>query len=233
MFNYLIFKISDALGFIQVPPVKWMTCYQGFLEIKAIKRFRNIGYDEFKDQMKKDAAHIKSLLESNIPVSPELTIPADLKSSVIIFPTGTSRQFVPLKWAVDNMPEAYYSFFHKDESLIEFKNAGLKIVPFYKEPGDIITLSKNAGWTITTDSFPSHLLQSFTNRCAVTITEVLKSRIISPGFEGIVIDAVAPCHPCLHLDRKTHKLCSAGFEECINWQSLIYTQAIKESVNLK
>jgi hypothetical protein len=227
--NKLIFKCADFLGLIQVPPLKYMTLYQGFLEVIALKKFRSTSYDLFKQQMNKDADGIKLKLNNHLPISAELMIPDDLKANIIIFPTGTSRQFVPLTWAKENMPNAYYSFFHKDESLKDFEVAGLKTIPFYKEPGDIIELSKNAAWTITTDSFPSHLLQSFTNNCAVTITEVLKSRIISPVFTGVVIQATAPCHPCLHLDRKTHRLCSAGYSECINWQHIDYTNAVINS----
>lgn len=231
--NKWVFKCSDFLGLIQVPPLKSMTLYQGFLEVIAIKKFRNTSYELFKQQMHKDANELKIRLRNHVPTSTELNIPEDLKTNVIVFPTGTSRQFVPLTWAILNMPDAYYSFFHKDESLVAFKAAGLKTIPFFKEPGDIIELSKNAAWTITTDSFPSHLLQSFTNNCAITITEVLQSRIISPVFTGVVIQATATCHPCLHLDRKTHKLCSAGFEECINWQSADYTHAIIASISHK
>jgi hypothetical protein len=230
--NKWIFKCADLFNLIQVPPLKFITYYQGFLEVIALKLFRNTSYEAFKQQMNKDADDIKLRLNYKLPISEELLIPTDLKSNVIVFPNGTGRQFVPLTWALTNLPDAYYSFFHKDESLIIFKNAGLKTILFFK-PADIIELSKNAAWTITTDSFPSHLLQSYTNDCAVAITGTLQSRIVSPVFAGVVIQATAPCHPCLHLDRNTHKLCSAGFTDCINWQHADYTSAILKSVRKK
>ncbi len=228
VFNILIYQITDLFGWVQVPAAKWIPYYQGFLEVIAIKQLRWLNYEQFAHQLEKDAPLIYSKLNADIPLSPELSFPEDLKDNVVIFPTGTSRQFIPLEWAKENLPNAYYAFFHKDPSLVEFKSKGLKTVAFYKEAGDIIALSKKAGWTLSTDSFPSHLLQYATDKCAITITEVLRSRIISPVFKGKVIDSVVACHPCLHLNRTVP--CAAGYMECLNWKNKVYTQNIVNSL---
>ena len=104
------------------------------------------------------------------------------------------------------------------------------VVLYYEEPGDIICLSKISKWTISTDSFSSHLLQYSTKNCSITITEVLKSRIVSPVFQGKIIDSLASCHPCLHLDRKNHPKCSSGYTECINWKDKRYTSNLLQSI---
>lgn len=225
--NSALFTIADTLGLIQVPAWKWIDLYQGYLDIIGIRRLKEIGYDKYTEQLKADYNIIYDRLSQDLPTSSELIIPQDLNKNILIYPTGTSRQFVPVWWAKKNMPDAYYAFFHKDESALEFVNAGLKVVYFFREPGDIIKLSAEASWSISTDSFPSHLLQYTSTRCTITITEVLRSRIISPVFRGKVVDAVAPCHPCLHLDRSNHPTCSAGFRECINWKDDIYTSNVK------
>ena len=173
-------------------------------------------------------------MQHNIPVSDELKIPADLENNILFFPNGTGRQFVPVWWAKKNMPDGDFAFFFKDVYATTFMKEGLKVLYFYGEAGDIIELAKHAAWTISTDSFPSHLLQSAISNSTILITELLKSRVISPVYKGKVTDAVVECHPCLHLDRYNHPLCAAGYTECINWKSKEYTNNVKKDIeNLK
>jgi hypothetical protein len=229
--NILLFNLAKHIGLVQIPDWKWINSYQGYLDIIGLNILKQIEYSDFVEQQQLDHNIIYHKLQQNLPVSPELTIPGDLKHNLLVFPTGTSRQFIPVSWARKYLPDAYYAFFFQDIEASEFEKAGLKTVMFYREPSDIIILSRNAKWTISTDSFPSHLLQSGSKRCTITITEVLKSRIISPAFEGKVINAEVPCHPCLHLDRKNHPTCMAGYTECLNWKNEVYTQNILDSVS--
>lgn len=228
--NNGLFDIANTLGLIQVPPARYIAGYQGFLDIIGIKKLAAVQYHQYVQQLIADHTAVSRRLQATLPTSPQLVLPADLSTSVVVFPTGTSRQFVPVWWAAQHLPNAYYAFFYKDADALPFEDHGLKTIKFYHEPGDIIHLSHQANYTITTDSFPSHLLQYATSRCTVTITEVLKSRIISPAFKGTVVNATAPCHPCLHLDRKNHPLCAAGHAECINWKNSQYTQQILASI---
>ena len=230
--NKLLYAITDITGFIQVPADEWINCYQGYLDIIGIKKFRKISYASFITQFKNDYAAIFERLSNNIPTSAELVIPDDLSNSIVIYPSGTSRQFIPVWWAKENMADAYYAFFFKDKDALAFLEAGLKVIYFYNEPGDIIVLAKHAYWVISTDSFPSHLLQSSVSNSTITITELLKSRVISPAYEGKVTDAVAECHPCLHLDRSDHPVCEAGYKECINWKSTVYTNRVKNNTDI-
>lgn len=230
--NIFMFNIASALNVVQLPGWEWIEKYQGYLDIIGIKKIRSVGYQEYVKQLGADSDIIYQRLNNpEMPTSPELEFPEDLGQKVVVFPTGTSRQFVPVWWAKQNMPDAYYAFFVKDKDANAFLEAGLKVVFFYKEPGDIIALSHKAAWTVTTDSFPSHLLQFATTNTTVTITEVRKSRIIAPVFRGKVIDAVAPCHPCLHLERNHFPTCMAGHKECINWKSSVYTQGVLSSIS--
>lgn len=228
--NILLFNFAKSLELVHIPDWKWINSYQGYLDIIGISKLKQVSYDEFVQQLRHDSSLIVSKLNKNIPCSAELNIPADLNQKILVFPTGTSRQFIPVWWAKRYLPAAYFAFFYKDKDAAAFERSGLKTVKFYHEPGDIIALAHHAQWTISTDSFPSHLLQSSVKNCTITITEVLRSRIISPAFEGKIADAVAECHPCLHLDRKNHPLCAAGHSECINWKSKSYTEGILNSI---
>jgi hypothetical protein len=230
--NILVFNLADWLGLVQVPKWKWIETYQGYLDVIGLKKIRNISYEEFQDQLHTDYPKISAKLKTNIPISVELSIPDDLKENLLVYPTGTSHQFIPVWWAKKYLPDAYFAFFIYDGDAEKFRECGLKTIYFYKEPGDIIALSHSAKWTISTDSFPSHLLQFATNRCAITITEVLKSRVISPVFEGKIVDSQVNCHPCLHLERKGHPVCAVGYKECLNWKNQTYTENIINSSNI-
>ena len=225
-----MFKIVGTFGFVLVPDKKWIPYYQGYLDIVSIKAIEGIEYTNFEKQLKLDFVQLLERLNSKIPISPELHAPSDLCDSVLVFPTGTSRQFIPLWWASNNLKNAYFAFYFKDDEAKEFLKTGLKVIYFYKEPGDIIFLSQKAKWTVSTDSFPSHLLQYSNPRTTIVLTEVLKTRIISPVFSGVVVDSVAPCHPCLHKAKKIHPLCDAGLKECLNWKSKVYTENILKSI---
>jgi hypothetical protein len=229
--NNRLFDFANWVGVVSVPAPEWIESYQGFLEIIGIKEIKSINYEAFAGQMKVDFNNISPKLQSGFPVSPNLKLPKDISQNVVIFPTGTSRQFIPVWWAKLNIPDAYYAFFFKDPEAELFKNAGLKTIFFYEEPGDIIKLAHTAKWAISTDSFPAHLLQCSSNKCTILITEVLSSRIISPAFNGKVVEAEVACHPCLHMNRKTHPLCAEGYAECLNWKNERYTKNILDSVN--
>jgi hypothetical protein len=227
--NIPLFIIADFLGVVQVPAWKWLTSYQGYLDIIGIKKLRKVGYEQFIAQLQADYESIYAKLNGQIPVSSELQLPSDLKENIIVFPNGTSRQFMPVWWAKQNLPGAYYAFYNNDPDANEFKEAGLKTIAFYG-PGDIISLSHFSKWTVSTDSFPSHLLQYSSKKCTVTLTEALKSKIISPVFKGLVVDSLVACHPCLHMARKVQPYCAAGFMECQNWKNTTYTQNIINSL---
>lgn len=223
--NRILYHFMDRFGYIQVPDKKWIEVYQGYLDVIGLKKIRSVSYDSYLTQLVNDYSILLAKLESDeVPTSPELLLPYDIKDNIIVFPTGTSRQFIPVWWAKKHLPNAYYAFFYRDEDVDAFITNGLKIVYFFKEPGDIIALSKAAKKTLTTDSFPSHLLQYATDNCIVTITEVLKSRIISPVFKGQVVDSEVACHPCLHIIKSQN--CAAGYTECLNWANATYSRNI-------
>lgn len=226
--NLVIFDLLDTFGIVHVPPANISKTYHGYLEIVSIKFLRYITWEMFSEQVRKDYPSIFAKLNGDIPLSPELIIPDDISQNIVVFPNGTSRQFVPVEWAKQHLPDAYYALFHKDNEVKIFKDAGLKVIPYYKEPGDIIAIAKHAKWNVTTDSFPSHLLQTSNERCTVCITEVSLSRVISPGFKGVAVDSEAPCHPCVHLTRNVP--CAAGYMECLNWKNTKYTENILKSI---
>ena len=229
--NIALHNVGQAVGKIHLPPWDVVNNYQGYTDIIGLSPLRSVTYAAYLEQLERDYSVIREKLQpARAPLSPELRLPEDLGQSTLVFPNGTSRQFIPVWWAQRYLPDAYYAFFVKDNYAREFVDAGLRVVYYYKEPGDMIELSHGAAWTISTDSFSSHLLQSATERCTITTTEVLASRIISPVYRGDVVDSVAPCHPCLKMERKAHPTCMAGHTDCLNWKSEVYSQNILQSI---
>lgn len=226
--NMLLFEIADKLGFVHLPSKQTGLSFHGYMETAGIKAFRDISFDAFSVQVNKDWPLIYERLNGEIPLSPELKVPDDMNENIVFFANGRSRQFAPLWWAKENFPDAYYAFFHLEPDYELFKQNGMKVIPYYKEAGDIIAIAKHAKWVVCTDSFPSHVIQSANPRATILITEVIPARVISPAFKGKVVDNEAPCHPCLHSFRDLP--CDAGYFECLNWKIEKYTSNIKKSV---
>lgn len=226
--NLFLFECAETLNLVHMPLSKYKQSYHGYLETAALKPLKDISLEVFSEQVNKDYPIIYDRLNGNIPLSPELKVPDDISENIVFFANGNSRQFVPLWWAKENFPNAYYAIFHLETEYELFKSNGMKVIPYYKETGDIVAIAKNAKWVICTDSFSSHVLQSANKNCTSLITEVVPSRVISPAFKGVVVDNEVACHPCLHSNRAVP--CEAGHFECLNWKNERYTQNIKNSI---
>ena len=227
--NSLAYTVCDTVRLVYSPPWSSLKHYQGYSEVVTIPAFRDIGVDEFNDHIVMDYPLLRDRLHS-APCSRGFQLPSDVGEKAVIFPSGTSHQFMPLEWAQEQMPDAIYAFFFRDPELARWTEAGLRTTPFYAEPGDMIALAKAARVAASTDSFPSHFLQSCAPRFVVMLTELPRHRVISPGFTGPVVPSLAPCYPCPHLERHSFPLCKAGHGACLNWHSAEYARSIKEAL---
>lgn len=228
--NSLGLTISDVLGLVYSPPWRSLDKYQGFSEIASLPSFRSLLAENFYSRMISDSVCIYSRLQK-APISAKLKLPSNLSGEILVFPSGTGHQFMPLDWAVTNLPNATYAFFYKDKELPKWQSSGLKTVVFYEEPGDLLALSNMARVTLSTDSFPSHFLQSCASNLVVLLAELPRERVVSPSFSGVVVEAVAPCHPCPHLERYGSPQCKAGHNTCLNWRSPDYTNSILAAIS--
>eukprot|EP00903_Cladosiphon_okamuranus_P003768 g3766.t1 len=129
--NAGLYSFSSRLGAIQVPPWEAIDEYQGYLEVTSLNAFRKISPEEFYRQISDDFPELRRRLNSaELPVSTELEYPEDLPEKTMVFPTGTSRQFMPAWWAKKHMRDAYFGFFFKDPDIVPFTEAGLKTGPY-------------------------------------------------------------------------------------------------------
>jgi hypothetical protein len=200
--------------------------YQGYSEIVLIPSLRNISPEEFNRQVAADAPHISHRIAG---LARESAAPGSsmVAGRVVVFPTGSGRQFIPLEWARENLPNAVFALHERDPDLQLWHGADLAVI-VYSTPEQIAALGLMARVALTTDSFPSHVLQYSGAEVVVLITGTARFRVVAPGFRGQVVDAVAPCHPCPHLERRGFPKCKEGHEVCLNWELRTYTSKIME-----
>lgn len=221
--NSIALSLTDLVGWIRVPPHCAIDEYQGYLELVGLRQFRDLKLEAYYGQAAKDFNEIRSrCLHEDLPISESFALPTGIGHSTLVFPSGTSRTFIPARWSKKHLPNAMFAFFEGDSDRLEYEKLGLKTVFFFREPGDIIELARHAKTVIATDSFCSHLIQFAIPSATILLTELSRQRIVSPSFEGKVVESVAPCHPCLKMARGVCSTCQAGFEECLNWSDASY-----------
>lgn len=226
--NAFLYGAADSCGLVFSPPWDSLSDYQGFSETILLPQLRNVSAEEFRAQLVADHVVISRRVAA-FAVQFANNVPRKITDSVLVFPTGTGRQFIPLDWARKNLPEAVFAIHEGDPELGEWQSSGLQTA-IYSSPGEIAAMGVAARVAVTTDSFPSHILQYSGARVVVLITGTERSRVVSPGFKGEVVDAVAPCHPCPHLERRGFPKCKAGFQVCLNWDSPEYTGEVLQLI---
>lgn len=229
--NATAYTVSDWLGLVYSPPWGSFQYYQGYSEVVTLPVFRPIEIDHFVEALRAIGPILRERLQA-APCSEGFEVPSYIGDRAVIFPTGTGYQFIPLEWARLHLPDAVYAFFHRDPEMEKWREAGLSVVPFKTEPGDMIALALRAKVAASTDSFASHVLQSVTDKSVVMLTELPHHRIVSPIFAGQVVPSLAACHPCLHRERSSFPTCSSGHAACLNWNSPDYAWRIKQALDI-
>lgn len=226
--NSFLYALADSGGLVFSPPWNSLSDYQGFSETILLPHLRNVSSDGFRAQVIADHDFISRRVdEFSGQFSEKLSRRTTQK--VLVFPTGTGRQFIPVAWAKRNLHHAVFAIYDRDPELGEWQSSGLQTI-LYSSPGEIAAIGLAARVAVTTDSFPSHILQHSGTRLVILITGTERSRVVTPGFKGHVVDAVAPCHPCPHLERRGFPICKAGYQVCLNWDSAEYTRKILQLI---
>ena len=135
---------------------------------------------------------------------------------------------MPPAWAKSNLPTAAFAFFEGDRFRVEFQALGLQVKCF-KSTEELLQLLAAARRILLTDSFPSHVAQSYTAVATIMLTEQVPPRTIHPAFDGAVVQSTARCAPCRHI-AQGFGLCEAGHEFCLTWSDRAYTAALLATV---
>jgi len=215
--NDTLFTLAGATRRIRQPTVSSVQTYQGFHELSMFKELR-VSYPEFITQMKQDLLEIRTRLRCRWPKRKQFQFDA------LVFPGGSAHQIMPPAWAKSYLPKATFAFFESDPFKLEFEAMGLQTQHF-NSTEELLFLVAAARWILVTDSFPSHIAQSYTASTTVMLTEQVPPRTIHPAFDGSIVQTSAPCAPCKHIARGFCR-CEAGHEFCVTWSDRAYTEAV-------
>ncbi len=211
--NALLFSLLDAAGRVSIAPEADTESYCGRLETSAVPALRAIPAEALLHQIAADFPEARERLR-NMPLSGEGG------EGLLVFPSGKGHQYMPAAWAARYLPEARYAFHAADGDAAAFEAMGLATVRFAR-PEEILALARGRRRVLTTDSFPSHLLQygCEAGRLGILLTRTRPASVVTPGFlaGGTVFPSSARCLPCPHRERGTFRLCAEGFPSCIAW----------------
>jgi len=196
--------------------------YLGFQLLHCLPEFRRISEADFRQQATVDLGQMRQSLGSELASTPPAKV-------IRVFPGGRSFQYMPAKWAADNLKGATFYFHRSDPDRSAYENESLR-TDCFDSPLDLLKLALSADCNIVTDSFPSHLAQTVSKRTIVLATHELWTRTVHPAFDGAVVPSDAICCPCSYKPRSGGARCAAGFSECVVWHSKAYSQAFRETL---
>lgn len=186
--------------------------YQGFMELSALKPFAGITVKQFETASEPDLLSLGNVLQK---ITPSSGIYSD---DVVVFPSGTAHQIMPPHFARRYLPSAVFAFHTRDGFASEYEAMGLRIANF-TSPEEMLALGCSARSVICTDSFPSHLWQTWRTNAIIVLSQQTAKQVVHPGFvRSQIIDSTAPCvkyrsrvrlHPT--------DTCDAGQVFCKTW----------------
>jgi hypothetical protein len=219
--NETIYRALDFLQLVQVPPWNCLHLYQGYVELVTLRKFRDISYDDYLKQSAEDYPELMKAMDDIGSRGQNDFASGTVDGKTIVFPSGSSMQFMPAWWAARNMPQALFAFHANDGDSDSYCKAGLQTVT-YETAEEVVALARNAQWCYATDSFPSHLVQFTTSKATILLTEKPGSMDVHPMFGGKTIESTMNCSPCLKIVRTPGSTCQAGYGECHTWKNPQY-----------
>jgi hypothetical protein len=193
--------------------------YAGWMQISALPAARGVAAADVEGQLRHDFAELRGNLRA--------LISEKRGEGVVIFPSGSSFQLMPPSIAADVLPDALYAFHDRDRYQETFAQAGLRVEAYANVVG-LVRLASGAKLTICTDSFPSHVLQTYSRRTVAALSHYPRRRIVHPAFDGTVLDSAASCCPCVTRARTPGGSCPAGKSFCATWDDAGYRMRLGE-----
>jgi hypothetical protein len=217
--NAVAFRALERMGRVHLPAAQYAGSYLGWTQVSALPVAAGIVETEIRAQLVRDLPELRARLQRLVP-------PETSARVTTVFPSGTSFQFMPASVAAELAGGAVRFAMHAADPYQEQLRAhGLRIVCF-RDARELLQLAASSDFNISTDSFPSHLLQLYTSRSALLLSQAPRARIVHPGFDGFVVESPAPCCPCIHTTRSLKGLCAVGRASCLVWEDTNYLQAL-------
>ena len=206
---------ASACGLVLVPRWETAHAYQGLMQLSGIPEFRRVEVRQFEERSVLDLNTLQELSQRLFPKSSS--------EPHLILPSGRGHQSMPVQWAKRHALKGHFGFHVNDPVREEFAQAGLKTVLF-DNPESLLLLATRYAKILATDSFPSHLLQTWSQEAMILLTQQAARRVIHPGYRGPVVNSRAACSPCRYVYRGA--CCEAGYSHCLTWEMEAYTRDI-------
>ena len=219
--NDAFFRLLAATGRLVLTDVHTMETYHGWLQISGLPYARSCAPERAVEQMSRDLPEVRARLRTMVPEKPG--------RDRVVFPGGTSFQIMPLAVALGHFSDAAFAFHVSDDYQAHFRSAGLNVILF-ETPLTMLAIASQACRVICTDSFPSHLLQTYSSRTVLALSHYPRRRIVHPGFDGVVVDSTATCCPCVTRARADGGRCPAGYAFCSTWNDQHYLATLSRAV---
>jgi len=223
--NDLAIQAASKFLPLSLPERRHTFRYQGFMELQGLQPFRSIEWEEFVTASGPTLSEIKARLHKRFA-------PATEPSGYAIFPSGTAHQIMPPAFAASYYPRATFFFHRKDKYSADFLKEGLR-VEYFETPQDIFSIFAAADRVISTESFTSHLAQSWETNCYIYLTQSKQSMIVMPSFpDSQIFRSLAPCHPCRSRVRYNEtSLCDRGEYYCKTWTQISGLSSMSSALN--
>lgn len=206
--NAVLIELVARTGAVRLPRGDRLMEYQGYMEMTALPAFAEIEPAAFATQGAVDLPVVRERMQRAIPLRPEVPL--------MVFPSGSAHQGIPVPWARQYLPNALFVFFDADDFKAEYDAAGLRTETF-RSVEDLLSQAARAQRLLTSESFTSHILQSYRADAVIALTQGSGSRLLFPGFDGLAVPSEAPCCPCRSLARGIQPLCDMGHLFCVTW----------------
>jgi hypothetical protein len=219
--NEIAIGIAARSGHLLLPSRNLVWEYQGFMELSALKPFADITVKQFEAASEPDLLSLSNNLQKFIPSG------GIHSGEVVVFPSGTAHQIMPPHFARSYLPSAVFAFHARDNFARDYEAMGLRVVNF-TSPEEMLALGRNADSVVCTDSFPSHLWQTWRTRVVVVLSQQTAKQVVHPGFaRSQVVDSTAPCVKCRSRVRLHPKdTCDAGKVFCKTWTDLNFSRSL-------
>jgi len=223
--NDLVIQAASKFLPLSLPERRHTFRYQGFMELQGLQPFRSIEWEEFVAAAAPTLSEIKQRLHRKFA-------PATEPSGDAIFPSGTAHQIMPPAFAASHYPRATFFFHKNDNYAASFLKQGLR-VGYFETPQDIFSIFAASNRVISTESFTSHLAQSWEANCYIYLTQSKQSMIVMPSFpEAQIFRSLAACHPCRSRVRYNEaSLCDRGEYYCKTWAQISGLPPIPSNFN--
>jgi hypothetical protein len=210
--NEFAIGVAARSGRLLLPHRDLVWEYQGFMELSALEPFADITVKQFEIASGPDLLSLSSILQKLIPYD------GTYSDKVVVFPSGTAHQIMPPRFALDYLSSAIFAFHARDSFARDYEALGLRVV-YFTSPEEMLALGHSARSVLCTDSFPSHLWQTWMTGTVVVLSQQTAKQVVHPGFaRSQVVDSTAPCVKCRSRVRLSPTdTCDAGQVFCKTW----------------